>query len=80
MQALPNDSNASDVAPMAKATDFHPEVLRLFDKYVHGMIDRRAFLSGDTRFAAAGMTAAGLLEALSPRFAYVRRCRRTIPA
>lgn len=27
------------------ANDFHPEVLRLFDKFVHGDIDRREFLS-----------------------------------
>ncbi len=59
--------------PMRTAADFHPEVLRLFDKYVHGVIDRRGFLSGATRFAAAGVTAAGLLEALSPRFAYAQK-------
>ena len=79
MQMLPDDSKASDVAPMANATDFHPEVLRLFDKYVHCMIDRRAFLSGATRFAAAGMTAAGLLEALSPRFAYAQKVPKDDP-
>jgi carboxymethylenebutenolidase len=49
--------------------DFHPEVLRLFDKYVHGQITRRGFLDGATKFAVGGLTAAGLLEALSPRFA-----------
>lgn len=27
-----------------KASEFHPEVLSLFDQYVHGFIDRRAFL------------------------------------
>ena len=26
------------------AADFHPEVLKLFDQYVHGDIDRRGFL------------------------------------
>ena len=26
--------------------DFHPEVLGLFDRYVHGLIDRREFLRG----------------------------------
>ena len=65
-------SDSTDV-PMAKASDFHPEVLRLFDRYVHGLIDRRAFLSGAARFAAVGMTATGLLEALSPRFAYAQK-------
>ncbi len=51
------------------AADFHPEVLRLFDQYVHGFIDRRGFLEGAGRFAVGGVTAAGLLQALSPRFA-----------
>lgn len=51
------------------ADDFHPEVLRLFDRYVHGLIDRRGFLEGAGRYAAAGTTAVGLLEALSPKYA-----------
>jgi carboxymethylenebutenolidase len=56
---------------MAQQTikDFHPEVLRLFDKYVHGAIDRRGFLDGASRFAVGGVTAAMLLDALSPKFA-----------
>lgn len=49
--------------------DFHPEVLRLFDQFVHGLIDRRAFLSGAGRYAAGAAGAAGLLAALSPEFA-----------
>lgn len=48
--------------------DFHPEVLRLFDKYVHGQLSRRGFLDGAAGFAG-GATAAGLLAALSPQFA-----------
>ncbi len=51
------------------ARDFHPEVLQLFDKYVHGQISRRGFLDGAATFALGGLTAAGLLDALSPRFA-----------
>jgi carboxymethylenebutenolidase len=54
--------------PQYTANDFHPEALRLFDKLVHGDIDRREFLSRATRFAGA-FTAVGLLEALSPQFA-----------
>ena len=51
--------------------DFHPEVMKLFDQYVHGGIDRRGFLDRASRYAAAsGTTAAGLLAALSPDFAY----------
>jgi carboxymethylenebutenolidase len=68
-----NGRKSTEDTRMPTSADFHPEVLRLFDKYVHGMIDRRDFLSGATRFAAAGMTAAGLLEALSPRFAYAQK-------
>ncbi|MRW86363.1 dienelactone hydrolase family protein [Pseudoduganella sp. FT26W] len=51
------------------AADFDPEVLKLFDQYVHGGINRRDFLSSATRYAVGGTTAAGLLSALSPSFA-----------
>ncbi|SDG95245.1 MULTISPECIES: dienelactone hydrolase family protein [unclassified Duganella] len=51
------------------AADFDPEVLKLFDQYVHGRISRRDFLSSATRYAVGGVTAAGLLTALSPSFA-----------
>ncbi len=51
------------------AHDFDQELLNLFDKYVHGAIDRRGFLDQAARFAVGGMTAAMLLNALNPRFA-----------
>lgn len=51
------------------AKDFDPEVLKLFDKYVHGIIPRRDFLKSAAKFAIGAATAEGLLEALSPRFA-----------
>ncbi|MBL0421640.1 dienelactone hydrolase family protein [Ramlibacter sp. AW1] len=51
------------------AQDFDPDLLILFDAYVHGHIDRRGFLEQARGFAKAGMTAAGLLAALSPNFA-----------
>ena len=54
--------------PMQRASDFDPEVLLIFDQYVHGDIDRRTFLARVGKFAGA-VTAAGLLGALSPRFA-----------
>ncbi|MDO8988758.1 MAG: dienelactone hydrolase family protein [Sideroxyarcus sp.] len=50
------------------ANDFDPEVLRLFDKYVHGDISRRDFLQSAVRFAV-GVSAVALLDALNPRFA-----------
>lgn len=55
------------------ADDFDPEVLKLFDKYVHGQINRRGFLEGATRFAVGGLTAVALLDALSPSFAEAKQ-------
>lgn len=52
-----------------KASDFDPEVLKLFDAYVHGGIDRRAFLERASKYAVGGVTAAMLLDELQPRFA-----------
>jgi carboxymethylenebutenolidase len=51
------------------AADFDPQALKLFDQYVHGLLSRRDFLQRAAQFAAAGVTAEGLLAALSPRFA-----------
>jgi carboxymethylenebutenolidase len=52
-----------------KASDFDPEVLKLFDAYVHGGIDRRGFLEKASKYAVGGVTAAVLLDQLNPRFA-----------
>lgn len=51
------------------AKDFDPEVLKLFDDYVHGRVSRRGFLERASRLALAGATAEGVLLALSPSFA-----------
>ena len=40
-----------------KASDFPQELLDLLDQYVHGGIDRRAFLDGAQKFAVGGVTA-----------------------
>ena len=56
-----------------KASDFHPEVLKLFDGFVHGSITRREFLDRAARYAVGGVTAAALLEALSPNFAWAQQ-------
>lgn len=61
--------------PRSKASDFDPEVLRLFDQYVHGMIDRRGFLVGAGRFAVGSAGAAGLLAALTPQFAAAQQVK-----
>ena len=51
------------------AADFDPEVLILFDAYVHGALDRRGFLDKAAKYAVGGMTASMLLDDLSPKFA-----------
>lgn len=51
------------------AKDFDPEVLKLFDQYVHGQLSRRDFISSAARYAVAGATGASLLSQLSPVFA-----------
>jgi hypothetical protein len=79
MPKTPSDRSSQENAPMATAADFHPEVLRLFDRYVHGLIARRDFLSSATRYAAAGMTAASLLDALNPRFAHAQKVPQDDP-
>ena len=50
------------------AHDFDQELLVLFDAYVHGVIDRRGFLDKAATFAVGGVTAAMLLDQLSPKF------------
>jgi carboxymethylenebutenolidase len=64
-----------DTTPLRTARDFPPEVLRLFDQYVHDLIDRRAFLDGASKYAVGGLTGAAFLDALNPRFAAAQRIR-----
>ena len=59
------------------AADFDPELLVLFDAYVHGHVDRRGFLDRAGKFAAGGVTAAVLLDMLSPKFAEAQQVAPT---
>ena len=58
-----------------RASDYPQELLNLFDQYVHGGIDRRGFLVGAARFAVGSVTAAMLLEELSPKFAEAQQVK-----
>jgi len=51
------------------AADFPPEVLSLFDQYIHGQLNRRGFIQSATRYAAGTIGAELLLAQLSPSFA-----------
>lgn len=61
------------------AADFQPEVMKLFDQYVHGFIDRRGFISGATKYAVGGVTATMLLDMLNPKFAEAQQIKPDDP-
>lgn len=56
-----------------KASDFPPEVMKLFDGYVHGAISRREFLDRAGKFAVGAFSAAAMLESLKPNFAWAQQ-------
>jgi carboxymethylenebutenolidase len=56
-----------------KAADFPPEVLRLFDGYIHGASSRREFLESAAKYAVGGFTAAAMLESLTPNYAWAQQ-------
>ena len=62
-----------------KASDFPPEVLKLFDGYIHGMLSRRDFLDRAAKFAASGFTAAAMLESLRPNYAWAQQIAKDDP-
>jgi carboxymethylenebutenolidase len=57
------------------AADFPPEVLKLFDGYVHGGITRREFLDRASKYAVGTFGAAAMLEALTPNFAWAEQVK-----
>ena len=61
------------------ANDFDPKVLKLFDLYVHGDVDRRAFLDRVARLGLGIGGAAAMLNALNPRFAEAEQVKRDDP-
>jgi carboxymethylenebutenolidase len=60
---------------MPEANAFKPEVLQLFDKYVHGLIDRRGFLSNCAQYTAGAAGAVATLAALTPDFARAQQVK-----
>ena len=56
-----------------KASEYPQELLDLFDQYVHGGIDRRAFLEGAQKFAVGGLTATAIWESLRPNYAWAQQ-------
>ena len=62
------------------AKEFPQELLDLYDFYAHGKITKRQFLDGAAKFAAAGVTAAMLLNQLSPDYALAQQVAADDPA
>src|SRR5690606_40077908 len=55
------------------AKDFSPELLELYDYYVHGAISKREFLNRAGKFAVGGLTAVSLLALLRPNYALAQQ-------
>ncbi len=60
-----------------QAGDFPPEVLELYDGYVHNALSRRDFLSRAAKYAVGGMTALAMLDSLQPNFAWADQVEKT---
>ena len=60
-----------------RASDYPPEVLELFDGYVHNALSRREFLSRAAKYAVGGLTALAMLDSLQPNFAWAEQVSTT---
>lgn len=61
------------------AKDFDQELLDLYDFYAHGIITKREFLDRAGKFAVGAVTAAALLDMLSPNYALAEQVSFTDP-
>ncbi len=66
-------------SPRLTSHDFQPEVLQLFDRYVHGDLSRRGFLEQASRYAGNAAAASALLASLSPQFAQAQQIKPDDP-
>ncbi len=53
------------------------EAVELYTQYIHGEVSRRAFLDGVKRYAAIGLSAAAIVEALMPNYALGQQVSKT---
>ena len=66
------------MAKRLTTADFDPQVLGLFDRYVHGLIDRREFLRA-TGTIVGSAAAVGVLASLAPSFASAEQVKPSDP-
>src|SRR6476661_6861601 len=62
-----------------KASEYPQELLDIFHEYQHGEIDRRKFLDRIGKFAVGGLTALGILESLTPNYAWAQQVKKDDP-
>ncbi len=72
----------NEMTPIRRKTarDFPQELLDLYDFYAHGKITKREFLNSAGKFAVGGVTAAMLLNQLSPDYALAQQVKPDDPA
>ncbi|GKY90190.1 YghX family hydrolase [Sinisalibacter aestuarii] len=61
------------------AKDFDQDLLDLYDFYAHGLMSKREFLEKAGKYAVGGLTAAALLDMLSPDYALAEQVSFTDP-
>lgn len=71
--------NEHTPTPRMTAADFSQDLLDLYDYYAHGYITKREFLDSASRYAVGGLTAAALLNMLSPNYAQAAQISFTDP-
>ena len=60
---------------MATKPELPPEALQAYNLYIHGEIDRRAFMSRVNKVAASTVAAAAIVDALMPNYAAAQQVR-----
>lgn len=55
------------------------EAIELYNRYIHGEINRRDFLNGAKKFAIGGLTAGAIVDALMPNYAAAQQVSPTDP-
>jgi carboxymethylenebutenolidase len=62
-----------------KASDFPPELWKIFDEYVHGDIKRREFIERASKFAVGGVTGTMLWEMMRPHYIWAQQVPKNDP-
>jgi carboxymethylenebutenolidase len=74
---LQENNNVEEHMVRLTAKDFDPELLALYDHYAHGIITRRTFLEGASKYAVGGLTASGMLALMRPDYALAQQVAAT---